>query len=211
MQILRNWHGRNNVSVTLDRCRILNSIWYWTEFMFETTVEANVDEVHADWLKSEGQAHIKTVATHYGIYEHLFGCAYFVPRIPLDIKVWRQKLSQMQYKESDIVHIFHFQFEVDEDTLAPVYFGNTLKPKHAKEAPIVSFDSSIKLLSKNQVNICRSSTYSMANTQLMKNYNFRRKKIHCGRWCWQTLTVIWRTRKRNMCIGSCKLNFESHI
>lgn len=48
---------------------------------------ANVDEVHADWLKSEGQAHIKTVATHYGIYEHLFGYAYFVPRIPLDIKV----------------------------------------------------------------------------------------------------------------------------
>lgn len=48
---------------------------------------------------------------------------------------------------------FYFQFKVDEDTLAPVYFGNTLKPKHAKEAPTVSFDSTIKLLSTGEVNI----------------------------------------------------------
>lgn len=49
--------------------------------------------------------------------------------------------------------VFQFQFQVDEDTLAPVYFGNTLKPKHTKEAPTVSFDSSVKLLSKDKVNV----------------------------------------------------------
>lgn len=49
----------------------------------------NVDEeqVKNDWLESEGQFQIKTIAQFYGVYEHLFGFAYFLPRIQLDIKV----------------------------------------------------------------------------------------------------------------------------
>lgn len=50
-------------------------------------VQVNDDQVKADWLESEGQFQIKSIADHYGIYQHLFGYAYFIPRITLDIKV----------------------------------------------------------------------------------------------------------------------------
>lgn len=50
-------------------------------------VEVNNDRVKEDWLESEGQFQIRKIAQHYGIYEHLFGYAYFLPRITLDIKV----------------------------------------------------------------------------------------------------------------------------
>lgn len=46
-----------------------------------------MDRVKENWLESEGQFQIKSIAQHYGVYEHLFGYAYFLPRIPLDIKV----------------------------------------------------------------------------------------------------------------------------
>lgn len=45
------------------------------------------DRVKADWLEAEGQFQVKRIADHYGIYEHLFGYAFFIPRITLDIKV----------------------------------------------------------------------------------------------------------------------------
>lgn len=90
MKVWRNWHERNNVSLSFDddaprSCDTYVFIFY--------TVEVNIDEVHADWLKTEGQGHVKAVATHYGIYEHLFGYAYFVPRVPLDIKVYERSIS----------------------------------------------------------------------------------------------------------------------
>lgn len=50
-------------------------------------MEVDNDRVKEDWLESEGQFQIKRIAQHYGVYEHLFGYAYFVPRITLDIKV----------------------------------------------------------------------------------------------------------------------------
>lgn len=50
-------------------------------------VTIDLDQVRSDWQKSDGQYHIKAIATHHGIYEHLFGYAYFLPRVPLDIKV----------------------------------------------------------------------------------------------------------------------------
>lgn len=116
-------------------------------------MEVKVDEVYADWLKAEGQGQIKTIATHYGIYEHLFGYAFFLPRVQLDIKVWAQSLFQTKPEQTklDTFPLFPEKFEVDEETLAPVYFGNTLKPKHAKNAPTVSFDSTTKLLNNNKV------------------------------------------------------------
>lgn len=50
-------------------------------------VNVDVDRVKADWLEAEGQFQLKNIAQHYGVYEHLFGYAYFIPRIELDIKV----------------------------------------------------------------------------------------------------------------------------
>lgn len=52
------------------------------------TVLVNLDEVKTDWSTSNGQYHIRDVANHYGVFEHLYGkYAYFSPRIPLSIKV----------------------------------------------------------------------------------------------------------------------------
>lgn len=51
-------------------------------------MNVDVDRVKQDWLESEGQFQVKNIASHYGIYEHLFGYAYFIPRITLDIKVY---------------------------------------------------------------------------------------------------------------------------
>lgn len=50
-------------------------------------VNVDDDRVKADWLEAEGQFQVKRIADHYGIYEHLFGYAFFIPRITLDIKV----------------------------------------------------------------------------------------------------------------------------
>lgn len=45
------------------------------------------DKVRQDWVEYEGQFQLKSIATHYGIYEQLFGHAYFLPRVALDIQV----------------------------------------------------------------------------------------------------------------------------
>ncbi|KAI4471810.1 phosphatidylethanolamine-binding protein [Holotrichia oblita] len=82
----------------------------------------NLDEVQNEWLQTEGPHHIKTIADHYGVYQHLFGDAYFLPRVPL----------RLTYASNT------------EDL--PVYYGNTIKPSEAKEKPIVSYESDDKSL-----------------------------------------------------------------
>lgn len=46
-----------------------------------------MDLAQKEWIETNGQTQIKNIAQHYGIYEHLFGRAHFLPRIPLNIKV----------------------------------------------------------------------------------------------------------------------------
>lgn len=53
----------------------------------DVAVQIDLDEVKKDWLISCGPYHIRDIANHYSVYEHLFGAAYFVPRIPLNIHV----------------------------------------------------------------------------------------------------------------------------
>ncbi|KAJ8922290.1 hypothetical protein NQ315_004229 [Exocentrus adspersus] len=77
----------------------------------------DLDEVKKEWEKTSGPYHIKQIADHYGIFEHLYGDAYFYPRVPLDIT-----------------------YDVEEGKL-PVYFGNTVKPLEAKSKPEVAFES----------------------------------------------------------------------
>lgn len=57
-------------------------------------------------------------AEHYGVFQDLFGDAYFTPYVHLDVA----------YKLSD-------------NKLAPVYRGNTLKPRETSSAPVVEFES----------------------------------------------------------------------
>lgn len=53
-----------------------------------SVVLVNLDDVKSEWLNSSGQFHVRDVADHYGIFEHLYGKhAFFLPRIPMDIKV----------------------------------------------------------------------------------------------------------------------------
>lgn len=51
-------------------------------------VAIDLEKVDEDWTKSSGPYQIKDIANHYGIYEHLFGDAYFIPRVFLTIKVF---------------------------------------------------------------------------------------------------------------------------
>lgn len=87
-------------------------------------VEINLDDVKTDWLSTSGQFHIRDLAHHYGVYQHLFGNAYFVPRVPLDIR---------------------YTSHANADVQLPVYYGNTIKPSDAQCAPQVSFDSSVNI------------------------------------------------------------------
>ncbi|XP_055538991.1 39S ribosomal protein L38, mitochondrial [Wyeomyia smithii] len=82
------------------------------------TLTIDPNQVKSDWLKTSGPFHVRRVAEHYGIFEHLFGAAYFVPRVNLDITFF------------------------NGDTASPVYYGNVLKPSEASQQPEVAFDSS---------------------------------------------------------------------
>lgn len=84
--------------------------------LFFLLVEINLEDAKKEWMKTSGQYQIKTIADHYGIYEHLFNDAYFVPRIPLKI-VFK-----------------HDTFDV------PVSYGNVIKPSEATTQPEISFE-----------------------------------------------------------------------
>lgn len=62
-------------------------------------------EVRNDWLNTSGPHHVRTLAEHFNIYEDLFGEAFFVPRVPLDIK-----------------------YQQEDGAFLPVYYGNQIKP-----------------------------------------------------------------------------------
>lgn len=132
----------------------------------------NVDEeqVKNDWLESEGQFQIKTIAQFYGVYEHLFGLAYFLPRIQLDIKVKQLKFSKKNC-EFTTKYVLSKQYAVSEDEYAPVYYGNTLKPTHAKNQPEVTFDAKKKLTSSDVRSKNQSMFLFMLNfLQLFSNF-----------------------------------------
>lgn len=82
-----------------------------------------MDEVKKEWLNTAGPLHIRKIAEHYGVYEHLFGPhAYFVPRVALNIK-----------------------FSLNNDELLPIFHGNRIKPYQAKNAPEVTFNSNFSI------------------------------------------------------------------
>ncbi|XP_059486059.1 large ribosomal subunit protein mL38 [Neocloeon triangulifer] len=81
-------------------------------------LEVPVEEVQKEWLKGKGPQHIKEIAEHYGVFQHLFGDAYFFPRVSLDVA----------YHQGD-------------DIYAPVFYGNQLKPKEVIQEPVVLYES----------------------------------------------------------------------
>ncbi|XP_055910180.1 39S ribosomal protein L38, mitochondrial [Eupeodes corollae] len=77
----------------------------------------DLDKVYNEYKNTTGQHDLRRIADHYNIFKDLFGDAYFVPRVALDIK-----------------------YEASGDTFVPVYNGNIVKPLEAAKQPLVSFD-----------------------------------------------------------------------
>lgn len=77
----------------------------------------DVNKSNEDWLRSGGPQQIRQIAEHYGVFEHLFGDAYFNPQVPLSVS----------YLKDDVKH--------------PVYYGNILKPEEASAKPEINFES----------------------------------------------------------------------
>ncbi|CAG9864449.1 unnamed protein product [Phyllotreta striolata] len=76
----------------------------------------NLEETNEEWLKTNGASGIKRIAEHYGVFEHLYGDAYFHSRVPLKV-----------------------EYEIEDEKL-PVHFGNIIKPSEATNKPSVSYD-----------------------------------------------------------------------
>uniref|UniRef100_U5ERQ6 Large ribosomal subunit protein mL38 n=1 Tax=Corethrella appendiculata TaxID=1370023 RepID=U5ERQ6_9DIPT len=108
------------------------------------TNNLNVDlqNVKSEWYKTGGPYQIKKIAEHYGVFEHLFGAAYFIPQVKLDI---------------------HFKADSKGELLNPVYYGNVLKPKDTKAAPQVQFDSSFSF-SKDKNDAGKTSLWTLVCT-----------------------------------------------
>lgn len=59
-------------------------------FLLSLQVEINMDEAKQNWMKTAGPFHIRKIAEHYGVFEHLFGKhAFFTPRVWMEINVSR--------------------------------------------------------------------------------------------------------------------------
>ncbi|XP_060520257.1 large ribosomal subunit protein mL38 [Cylas formicarius] len=83
----------------------------------ELKLIVDLEEVNREWLKTGGPKQIKEIADHFGVFQDLFGDAYFYPRVPLNVSYCKG------------------------DERVPVYYGNCLKPIDAAEKPKVSFES----------------------------------------------------------------------
>lgn len=84
----------------------------------ELSCVISLDEVKTVWNKLDAPVHIRRIANHYGIFQDLFGDAYFHPVVPLTI-----------------------QYELESDMIAKVYTGNVIKPKEAHTKPEVIYEA----------------------------------------------------------------------
>ncbi|XP_075229396.1 large ribosomal subunit protein mL38-like [Lycorma delicatula] len=76
-----------------------------------------LDEVYEDWKKTVGPYQIKDIAEHYGIFNDLYGDAFFLPIVIMDIS----------YKSNE--------------GFVPVFRGNDVKPSQASAAPEVVYEA----------------------------------------------------------------------
>ncbi|KAL0279981.1 UNVERIFIED_CONTAM: hypothetical protein PYX00_001415 [Menopon gallinae] len=81
-------------------------------------LKVDLEQVAVEWFKDDGPLDIYKVADHYGIYSDLFGYAYFVPQVHLEIG-----------------------FPLPDGNEAPVHRGNVVKPAEALVKPNVRYAS----------------------------------------------------------------------
>ncbi|KAF5279083.1 hypothetical protein FQA39_LY05761 [Lamprigera yunnana] len=77
----------------------------------------DLEEVRNEWVKTSGPNCIRGVADHYGVFQDLFGDAFFFPRVPLNVL-----------------------YSVSDHQL-PVCYGNIIKPNKALEVPEVNYEA----------------------------------------------------------------------
>lgn len=82
-------------------------------------VSIDLDKEKSEKHVSDRCTQLRQIADHYGIFDHLFGDAYFNPVVPLTVE---------------------FDLETD-DTLAVAHSGNIIKPDEARNAPIVTYEA----------------------------------------------------------------------
>lgn len=81
-------------------------------------LKLELKDVKDKWLKEHGPQHIRTIADHYGVYNDLFGVAFFYNTTPL-----------------------YICYDYDEEFVTPVYYGNKIAPSEAALPPFVEYES----------------------------------------------------------------------
>lgn len=76
----------------------------------------DLEETRRIWSETSSPYEMHKIAKHYGIFQDLFGDAFFFPVVPLRIS-----------------------YEIDDDTLVKVYSGNVVKPAEARNAPSIDY------------------------------------------------------------------------
>ncbi|XP_034254865.1 39S ribosomal protein L38, mitochondrial [Thrips palmi] len=114
-------HG-NARTLALERSKILSKVKndpQMERLARELKLDVPLESIEEAWKESGlASSHLKVIAEHYNIYSHLFGDAFFYPRVMLDI----------EYVQKD-------------DSVVPVYRGNIIKPREALIAPEVKFNA----------------------------------------------------------------------
>lgn len=95
---------------------LLRVFWSLTALFF--VVRIDLDKAKEEWWHLSGPSQIRTIAEHYGIFEHLFGDAYFTPVVPL-----------------------HADYDLGNDCITKVHRGNLMKPVETVNEPTVYWDA----------------------------------------------------------------------
>jgi len=77
-----------------------------------------LDTVRSEWSKDLRVHQTKVLADHYGIYHDLFGDAYFMPVVNLNVC-----------------------YDYDDELVTPVYRGNCILPAECKSAPYIEYEA----------------------------------------------------------------------
>lgn len=82
-------------------------------------MKIDLEKTKEDWLLTNAPEHTRKVAEHFGIFENLYGDAYFHPVLPLSID---------------------YDFG-NEELLGRVHRGNIILSCEAQNAPIVKYEA----------------------------------------------------------------------
>ena len=87
--------------------------------IYASIVLVDLEVAKEDWLRTLAPVHKRKIAEHYGIFNDLYGEAYFHPIVPLTID-------------------YNFG---DPELLARVHIGNLITPSEASNAPEVKYEA----------------------------------------------------------------------